>query len=331
MTGDDLETPHAPPRQTFLTRDAFLQADWPAIGDRFVRAIREDGLDIDHPRHALGRDGVLPGFALSPGWCRDPDGRAFSGLRIYATGLGQSDEYQSVLLFDEDGLLTDQIATLWLSAFRAALLGALAIDKWRSGRKVALGVDGLGRMGFAAVLLLLRLTPVASLVLRARQGARYARYLALLRSVSDIPVHEIGAERSPLACALDLAGDADAALVGLFASSRTGHNPHPVLVPAPFILHIGSKYGASWDGPSDILPRGCNVLTDSLGQLARARERLAQPLNETGGLAAYLRDEWQGAAGRPFYFLSVGAPGADVALAACLRDGAETARHGGLS
>lgn len=319
MIGDH-ETIHPPPRQTILTRDAFLQADWSAICERFARAIQGGMLDIDHSRHALERNGALPGFVLSPAWCRGPDERALSGMRIYATGQGQSDEYQSVLLFDENGLLTDQIATLWLSAFRTALLGALATDKWRCGRKVALGVDGFGRMGFAAAFLLLRTMPVASIVLRARPGVRYARYLALLRSVVEIPIYEIDDERSTVARAIELAGNLDVAPVGLFASSRAGRNPHPALTPDLFILHIGSKYGVSWDGPSDILPRDCNILTDSLGQFAAVHERLTQPVNEVGGLSAYLRDAWQGVAERPLHFLSVGAPGADVALAAELRD-----------
>jgi ornithine cyclodeaminase/alanine dehydrogenase-like protein (mu-crystallin family) len=322
---DDLDATHAPPRQTVLTLEAFLKSEWRAIGTRFASAIREGRLDIDLSRHALDHDRFLPGFALSPAWCRGADDKPFSGLRIYATGLGQSDEYQSVLLFDENGLLTDQIATTWLSAFRAALLSALAIERWRDGRKVAVGIDGLGRMGFAAAFALLRMMPVASLVVRARHGARYARYLKLLRSVSAIPVHEIDEDGCPVARALELAGDIEAAPVALFASSRADRNPHPAPGSELFILHIGSKYDG-WDGPSNILPQDCNILTDSLGQLAAVRRRLTVPLEETsgktGGLTAYLRGEWQGTSDRPFYFLSVGAPGADVALAACLRDGA---------
>jgi len=230
------------------------------------------------------------------------------GLRIYATGLGQSEEYQSFLQFGENGILTDQIATTWISAFRSALLFVLAVEKWRCGRALAIGINGLGRMGFAATFLLLQMLPVASLVVRSRKSLQQMRYLERLRAVSDLPIREIGTQGSAVDHALEIARDLDAAPVALYASSRTDRNPYPAVVSDPFLRHIASKYEGAWDGPSNILLRDCKIVTDSLGQMTPAREMLTARPEGASGLSEYLIEEIRNPPGRPLYYLSLGAP-----------------------
>ena len=290
-----------------LYRD--LVATNKALGD----LISSGKLNLDVPRVEIRERGERQRFLVSPGWI-DAGIPSYSGVRIYADGLGQTDEDQVVILYDRRGLPVDIVVSKWVSAFRAAMLAMLSLRCWsRECVNLAL-VEGLGRIGFAASYLLLSCYDHLRLAIVDRKSSTFDMYWAelmehfepdrLVRIASRNDIVQLSPPPSVVVSATNRSDVAEA-LPGYDMIAE------PILA-----LHLGAKYDGAWDlGP---LTRGkpSTVLVDSMGEFIRKKKRLTFKVDKALTLAQVARGE-ASLEGNVRY-LSLGATGADVVLAKLL-------------
>jgi hypothetical protein len=312
------------PIQRVFELEDYLVLNWAEIVSHLKYFIAENLIDIDHVRITQDFHQSKLQLDISPVLFNHHAYGHVAGARIYAKGIGQTDEYQAVLMFDGEGKLNAQIATKWISAFRTGCIAALASELLRKDRPLHVCLRGLGRMGISTLFVLAKTLPIAKISIAIHDSKKWRDYYCLLvRKLAgsiDIQIVE-NADAEFLSL---VSTTADSFPIFIAASNRKGmancrskselykRDTNKSRL-AGLVFHIGSKYGGDWDGPECIDPRRCNVLTDSQGQFGTSARNLAFPDLKAVSLQTLLSDrtKMQGLN----YLISVGSPGIDVFIA----------------